>query len=427
MMYIDRNGETQVQSSPSIMEYEPAIFTPDVRERFVRAAAKITWHPGMPNFQSTSGGHMEGDVTGRTQAFPTTGNSFMTLHHGSGWYQHGLIPFEWQSVQNRRHRRSLRRVDSGIGPDSPSPTPAITWTPLRIGNKDLLRRYYEMAFENFQQLNCRAIAKAFVKLVEPRKQVNHPYNGRSTAAGMSQRVDPELTKPQWWPEGIRHREPDHLLKFERIRLLVHILCELRESHNITSEKLKDAGQDVRRGIVPEERLQVLDEIYYVRDMEELHLDGKIDGGTVIHVSQVQMPEASLTSVPSQQLTGDSVGDQSVPMIAVSNNHDTVPGADHLPPGQTQSQGSNVILTPNTSPAVSRRGSLESNMTGYSHNMTPCGLATNESIRAVQPSGPPSMANYYEQQSTPQPSGQPPQNGLWGQLSHSHQPLGFQGY
>lgn len=154
-----------------------------------------------------------------------------------------------------------------------------------------------MAFENFQQLNCRAIAKAFVKLVEPRKQVNHPYNGRSTTAGMSQRVDPELTKPQWWPEGIRHREPDHLLKFgeilqaesencaqniptdidhiERIRLLVHILCELKESHNITSEKLKDAGQDVRRAIVPEERLQVLDEIYYVRDMEELYLDGKI--------------------------------------------------------------------------------------------------------------------------------------------------------
>ncbi|KAK1140528.1 hypothetical protein N8T08_010274 [Aspergillus melleus] len=265
---------------------------------------------------------MEGDVTGRTQVFPTTSNSFMALHHSSGWYQHGLIPFEWQSVQNRRHRRSLRRVDSGIGPDSPSPTPAITWTPLRIGNKDLLRRYYEMTFENFQQLNCRAIAKAFVKLVEPRKQVHHPYNGRSTVAGMSQRVDPELTKPQWWPEGIRHREPDHLLKFERIRLLVHILCELRESHNITSEKLKDAGQDVRRGIVPEERLQVLDEIYYVRDMEELYLDGKIDGDTVIHVSQVQMPEASLTSVPSQQVTGDNVSDQSVPMIAVSNNHDT---------------------------------------------------------------------------------------------------------
>ena len=40
-MYIDRNGEPQVQSSPSVMEYEPAIFTPDVRERFVRAAARF--------------------------------------------------------------------------------------------------------------------------------------------------------------------------------------------------------------------------------------------------------------------------------------------------------------------------------------------------------------------------------------------------
>lgn len=62
---------------------------------------------------------------------------------------------------------------------------------------------------------------------------------------------------------------------DRIRLLVHILCELRESHGITADKLKDAGQDVRRQIMPAERIQVLDEIYYVRDMEELYLDGKI--------------------------------------------------------------------------------------------------------------------------------------------------------
>lgn len=65
------------------------------------------------------------------------------------------------------------------------------------------------------------------------------------------------------------------ISLERIRLLVHILCELKESRGITAEKLKDAGQDVRRQIQPESRLQVLDEIYYVRYMEELYMEGKI--------------------------------------------------------------------------------------------------------------------------------------------------------
>ena len=62
---------------------------------------------------------------------------------------------------------------------------------------------------------------------------------------------------------------------ERVRLLIHILCELRASHDIIADKLKEAGQDVRRQISPAERLEVLDEIYYVRQMEEHYLSGDI--------------------------------------------------------------------------------------------------------------------------------------------------------
>ena len=97
---------------------------------------------------------------------------------------------------------------------------------------------------------------------------------------------------------------------ERVRLLIHILCELRASHDITADKLKEAGQDVRRQISPAERLEVLDEIYYVRQMEEHYLSGDIgmsipfalynmlntnsDTGsdTILHVSHVHLPEAS---------------------------------------------------------------------------------------------------------------------------------------
>jgi hypothetical protein len=30
--------------------------------------------------------------------------------------------------------------------------------------------------------------------------------------GPCQKLDPELTKPKWWPTGVQHKEPDHLLK-----------------------------------------------------------------------------------------------------------------------------------------------------------------------------------------------------------------------
>lgn len=127
------------------------------------------------------------------------------------------IPFEWQTPNSRNKKRrpnSAGIVKSRSKSLSPPPTatPPPTRTVLRVGNRALLRRYYEKAFEDFQQLNCRAIAKSYIKLVEPRKQVHFPYNGRKVIAGVSQRVDPEYTKPGWWPAGVLHKEPDHLLK-----------------------------------------------------------------------------------------------------------------------------------------------------------------------------------------------------------------------
>jgi len=81
---------------------------------------------------------------------------------------------------------------------------------ISVRDKDFLGRYYEKIFLNLQQTNCRVLAKAYVKLVEPRKQVNYPYNGRKIVAGKTQQLDPDETKPPWWPTGVSHREPDHL-------------------------------------------------------------------------------------------------------------------------------------------------------------------------------------------------------------------------
>jgi hypothetical protein len=89
-------------------------------------------------------------------------------------------------------------------------------TVISLRDPYCLRRYYAKVFESLQQTNCRLIAKSYVKLVEPHKQVLYPYNGRKTVAGITYEMTPSETKPPWWPSGVRHREPDHLHKPGRV-------------------------------------------------------------------------------------------------------------------------------------------------------------------------------------------------------------------
>ncbi|KAJ5781051.1 hypothetical protein N7457_006211 [Penicillium paradoxum] len=281
MIYLDHNGQWQLQASPSIAGCEGAIFTSDVTDRFLEMATQAP-QPGSQFANTNQVPHSPWDEQSPAGWGPT-----------SQTRPAEMIPFQWSSQQSRKKSKRtggiLKSRPKSSSPPPTSPTPGQTF--LRVGNRALLRRYYEKAFEDFQQLNCRAIAKSYIKLVEPRKQVHYPYNGRRVIAGVSQRVDPEYTKPAWWPAGVLHKEPDHLLKPDRLRLLVHILCELKDSHGVTTDKLRDAGQDVRRQITPAHRLQVLDEIYFVRQLEEKYLDGKLDADYMIHVTQTHLPEA----------------------------------------------------------------------------------------------------------------------------------------
>jgi hypothetical protein len=66
--------------------------------------------------------------------------------------------------------------------------------------------FYVTRFKDMQQSACKIMGKAFVKLVEPKKQTHYPYTRGDEAA------------PPWWPirpgeeSHVRHKEPDHLLK-----------------------------------------------------------------------------------------------------------------------------------------------------------------------------------------------------------------------
>lgn len=93
---------------------------------------------------------------------------------------------------------------------------------VSVKDRDILALYYMKAFESLQQTNCRILAKAYIKLVEPQKQVNYPYNGRKIVAMAPRQFDPEMTKPPWWPSGVSHREPDHLPKVGRRPVILSV-------------------------------------------------------------------------------------------------------------------------------------------------------------------------------------------------------------
>ncbi|KAL4892764.1 hypothetical protein BDV59DRAFT_202505 [Aspergillus ambiguus] len=266
LIYIDDSGKVRFEASPSIASSCQSVLVPNVTEPFLRAVAMA--NNGAESRSSSVDTSRKSSLSPRSSSMPDGGESAMYNQDG--------------------HKTKRKRVShESVIPISIN---CHQKTMLPVQNQGLLRRYYEKAFESLQQINCRILAKAYIKLVEPRKQVNYPYNGRKIIQGASQQFDPELTKPAWWPVGVTHREPDHLLKAERIRLLVHILCELRHTHAITVDKLKEADQSIRRQILPTERLQVLDEIYSVREEEEAYLDGETDGRAVVCVSRVHLPD-----------------------------------------------------------------------------------------------------------------------------------------
>ncbi|KAL4878761.1 hypothetical protein BJY04DRAFT_107296 [Aspergillus karnatakaensis] len=248
LIYIDDHGKLRFESSSSVADDCQNILSPTVADSFLRAVA--------------------GTVSLESDSPPSPTQSCRSS-------------FSQRTNDRKRQRPSYDYM-----------VPPIAYfqeTILPIRNENLLRRYYEQAFASLQQTNCRILAKAYIRHVEPRKQVNYPYNGHKTIAGVPRQFDPEETKPAWWPAGVVHREPDHLRKPDRIRLLVHILCELRESHGMSVERLRDADDPIRRQISPKKHLQILNEIYRVREEEERYLAGDPEVQEVVCVSQVNIP------------------------------------------------------------------------------------------------------------------------------------------
>ena len=89
---------------------------------------------------------------------------------------------------------------------------------IKVGDDERIERQFHYLFDRIQQHDCKRIAKAWVKAVEPGKQGKYPYNGGDKAKALKGSpllpANPgDLTRPPWWPEtGCKHREPDHIGK-----------------------------------------------------------------------------------------------------------------------------------------------------------------------------------------------------------------------
>ena len=81
-----------------------------------------------------------------------------------------------------------------------SPASGAEYKPLLISNVNDVTFFLETRFRQLQQLCCKIVAKAWIKVIEPKKQTRYPYNRG------------EESKPDWWPDDVRHKEPDHLMK-----------------------------------------------------------------------------------------------------------------------------------------------------------------------------------------------------------------------
>ncbi|EAQ91951.1 hypothetical protein CHGG_00186 [Chaetomium globosum CBS 148.51] len=148
------------------------------------ATAGLPTPPGpAPNRTSSRIGHRRG-----YKKYDTEDYSTRTLF---------LFQDCWLGPSRKRQRRQGRmRYELD---DAPSIIVNSRKT-LMVGDAKAVMEFYGRSFTEIQQDACKEVAKAFVKILCPKKRRTFPYAKGDAAA------------PDWWPDRVRHVEPDHLRK-----------------------------------------------------------------------------------------------------------------------------------------------------------------------------------------------------------------------
>ncbi|RYP21217.1 hypothetical protein DL765_002356 [Monosporascus sp. GIB2] len=338
------------------------------------------------------------------------------------------------------------------------------------------REFFDV--DKFERCMQRALSsntsKAWIKAVEPKKQSTHPYTGKDEKA------------PDWWPkpwgtnkdEKVRHKEPDHLLRHERLYLLVHILRLIVEpaerQHpavqkvHLNVSKLSDLTMDAMSSWFADKenpanatKQPLLKELFKLARAEERYKNDEIDPSASVFVTSIervsqgggsdaeeldsakdeeeQQRHTPISSTASPQRVGPA-------HVAISHQQSIAPGPTHhmqgadyagdlmdrgtqlphpilgseLAPERTQYEMSEMMSLPNIFPGQhdsSRKSSAFASPSEYASPTTPIYQHWQS---ASTPSNNQAMYSFPPHQPGPQPSFVS-QSGV--HMTQSHQYLG----
>ncbi|KAI1426003.1 hypothetical protein F5Y12DRAFT_713658 [Xylaria sp. FL1777] len=173
---------------------------------------------------------------------------------------------------------------------------------IRISDSDAVYAIYDHHLKCCQQTACKLIAKAWVKAVAPKKQSTNPYTRG------------DESRPDWWPKtyrkfgennyrDLRHKEPDHLGKEERVYLLCHILRmviepEHKQHHairkvNLNLTQLESFTFEALSSFFGEQGSQanwskkpLLKDIFRIARQEARYKDNEINGNTEVFATSL---------------------------------------------------------------------------------------------------------------------------------------------
>ncbi|OBT43050.1 hypothetical protein VE00_07327 [Pseudogymnoascus sp. WSF 3629] len=258
------------------------LFTPAFHNEFLIASGRA---PSYPMLKHESDGEASNDV--RTARYISRNDSsYRKRTPPRSAYDDDCSTDSSMSPGSRKRLRATatRSRERAI--------PTLPTRIISIGDDAARDDVYRQCLKDMQQNGCKVLGKAWVKLLEPKKQSTYPYT-----KGASKR-------PPWWPamtgpNKIRHKEPDHLHKRERIILLMHILGLIvnQDSNSVARQRRVDVAklEEVTREAMATwfadrekpknaEKRGFLTQLFRVLYKEERYRRGELDGSATVSVN-----------------------------------------------------------------------------------------------------------------------------------------------
>lgn len=225
---------------------------------------------------------------------------------------------------------------------------------IDLSNEEHVYDHYYKIFTEIQQLSCKQIAKHWIKEVEPFKQSSYPYKKGNAS------------KPQWWPRDVVHKEPDHIKKEDRIKLLITLV---RTQFEKISKGRNNCIDFVYKSAISSGKASLLNEAYYLGQKEQLYKSGMMEN-KLVEVSDFDEYKRNVTD-NVLQVEPKSIQEQKTP---VRHSYTATSGSGYF----SAAKNNSVETTPANTPA--KMGSREYPLTPLSIDSKLSTLMPNKSKR-----------------------------------------------